>query len=62
MTPNQFCRRVQAQLLKVEREQAKLHQLLSDGVCQFGPELTRMGVNVAPLSGGTPKSLPGGQP
>lgn len=55
MTPNQFCRRVQAQIQRVERETAKLHNLLSDGVCQFAPELTRMGVNVAPLSGGTPK-------
>lgn len=55
MTPNQFCKRVQMQLLKVEREQAKLHALLQDGVCQFGKELTDMGVNIQPFSGGTPK-------
>lgn len=55
MKPAQFCKRVQMQILKVERETAKLHNLLSDGVKAFGPELTAMGVDVAPLSGGTPK-------
>jgi hypothetical protein len=59
MTPQQFCKRVQMQLLKVEKlqastadEQAKLHKMLSDGVCQYGPG---MGVDVQPFSGGTPK-------
>ena len=52
MTPRQFCRRVQLQLLKVEREQAKLHDLLQQGVCRFGPG---MGVDVQPFGGGSPK-------
>jgi hypothetical protein len=59
MTPNRFCKRVQNQLLKVERAQkaaqdetAKLHAMLSEGVCQYGPG---MGVDVQPFSGGTPK-------
>jgi hypothetical protein len=59
MTPQQFCKRVQMQLLKVEKlqastadEQAKLHKMLSDGVSRFGPG---MGVDVQPFSGGTPK-------
>ncbi len=62
MKPDQFCKRVQAQLLRIERanaaaatETAKLHNMLSEGVKAFTPELTAMGVDVAPLSGGTPK-------
>jgi hypothetical protein len=55
MKPDKFCKRVQAQMLKVEREQAKLHDLLSEGVRAFTPELTAMGVDVVPLSGGGPK-------
>lgn len=52
MTPKQFAKRFQLQLLKVEREQAKLHALAEEGLKAFGPG---MGVDVAPLSGGTPK-------
>ena len=55
MTPKQFAKRFQLQMLKVEREQAKLHALAEEGLKAFGPG---MGVDVAPLSGGTPKSLP----
>ncbi len=56
MTPKQFAKRFQLQLLKVEREQAKLHAMAEEGLKAFGPG---MGVDIAPFSGGTPKQLPG---
>lgn len=55
MTPDQFCKKVQRKVRKIESEVADLHKLLEKGVCVFTPELTAMGVDVAPLSGGTPK-------
>lgn len=58
MTPDEFCKKVQRRLRRAEREIDALHRLLEDGVKAWGPELTRMGVDVAPLSGGTPKPDP----
>ena len=55
MTPDQFCKKVQRRLRRAERELEALHELLEHGVKAWGPELTRMGVDVTPLSGGTPK-------
>ena len=55
MTPEQFCKRVQRQLLLVEHHTAKLHALLEDGAKAWRPELESMGVDVTPFSGGTNK-------
>jgi hypothetical protein len=55
MTPDQFCKKVQRQVRKIERNVEDLHKLLSEGVDTFTPELTAMGVDVVPLSGGGPK-------
>lgn len=58
MTPDQFVKRVQNQLLKIERETLKLHNLLQDGVNAWRPEMEALGVDVTPYSGGLPKPDP----